>query len=337
MKAKIIPILIVFLFVSLSVPAYAQLGQFWGKVIDEEGNPIEGVEIRIEGLDIKRNYKLKTKKDGKYIHAGVQLQGTYRVVASKEGYTTDYVQGIRPSYGGGDERGEVNFTLKKGSSGRLAFEMTEEDIEKLRKEREDAEKRQAEFSQMAESFKEAVELYKSGQYEEALPLFEQAAEKAGKQSAVWANLAQTYAKLKRYDEGISAYEKAIELSPDDGALYQNMGNLYSGKGDLAKAEELYNQAAEISVAMDPKAAAATYYNLGVTYINSGKSKEASEALQKALEVDPNHAEAHYQLGLTLLGLNKVAESVEHLKKYVELEPSGPNAETANALVEQLGQ
>jgi tetratricopeptide (TPR) repeat protein len=76
--------------------------------------------------------------------------------------------------------------------------------------------------------------------------------------------------------------------------------------------------------------------MGVTFINSGKSEEAIEALNKALEADPGYADAHYQLGISMLGTGQMEESADHLKKYLELAPQGPNAEVAKQLVEQLG-
>ncbi len=135
---------------------------------------------------------------------------------------------------------------------------------------------------------------------------------------------------------MEAYQKAIDLAPEDPTLYQNMGGLYASMGDTEKARELYQKAVSLSAYGDPKDAAVNYYNMGVTFINSGKSEEAIEALNKALEADPAYAEAHYQLGISMLGTGQMEESAGHLKKYLELAPQGPNAEVAKQLVEQLG-
>lgn len=121
-------------------------GFITGQVVDEDGNPIEGVTIRMEAVDIGRKYKVKTKKDGKYLHAGVSLQSLYRVIAEKEGYQTDYVQGVKPGFdrsqeNRGEKRGVHDFTLRKGTSGKLAFEMTEEEKLALEKQRAEQEKR----------------------------------------------------------------------------------------------------------------------------------------------------------------------------------------------------
>jgi Flp pilus assembly protein TadD len=334
-KIKPIAILISFVFAASLTPVLGQLGTISGVVTDADGNPLKDVQIEIQGLTVKRTYKVKTKKDGKFIHAGVALQGSYRVIASLQGYQSDYAEGVRPSFGS-DERGHVEFSLKKGAGGKLAFEYTDEELAKMAKDRENQEKRQQDFASMKATFDQGIAAYNEGRYEEALASFQQAAEKGEDQPAIWAYLGNSYQRLERLDEGIEAYQKAILLSPEDSALYQNLGNLYASKGNAEKANESYEKAAELSAAEDPSQAATTYYNMGVTHINSGKTQEAADALMKAIEIDPTYAEAYYQLGITLIGLNKLEDSIAQLKKYVEIAPTGQNAETAKALIEQLG-
>ncbi|HXK59787.1 MAG TPA: tetratricopeptide repeat protein [Acidobacteriota bacterium] len=320
-----------------TVPLFAQIGVFQGIVKDKTtGQPIKDVVITIQGMDIKRKYELKTDKNGKYIHAGIPLQGLYQITAKKQGYQSDGVRGVKPGFGVDDQRGNISFELVPGQSGKLDFEMTEEELEQRRKEVEEAKKKQADLEALKQSFDQGLQLAKMGQHEQAIEAFKLAAQKDPDQPAVWANMGSSYAKLKQFDSAIESYNKAIALKPDDAALYQNLGGIYSDAGNLEKSKEMYEKAATLAVAADPKAAATQYYNIGVTYINSGNNAEAETALLKALEVDPNHAEAHYQLGLTQIGLDKMDEAVSHLKKYVELSPNGENAEVAKQLIEQLG-
>ncbi|RPI20166.1 MAG: tetratricopeptide repeat protein [Acidobacteria bacterium] len=321
-----------------TVPLFAQIGVFQGVVKDKTtGQPIKDVIITIEGVDVKRKYELKTDKNGKYIHAGIPLQGTYQITAKKEGYQSDGVRPAKPGFGVDDRRGIIPFDLVPGQSGKVAFEMSEDEKAKIRKDAEEAKKKQAGVEELKKFFDEGIQLSKAGQHEQAIEAFKKAAEKDADQPAVWANMGSSYGKLKQYDQAIDSYNKAIALKPDDSALYQNLGSIYSETGNLDKSKEMYEKAASLATALDPKAAATQYYNIGVTYINSGKNAEAAEALLKALEVDPNHAEAHYQLGLTQIGLDKMADAVTHLKKYLELAPTGENAEVAKQLVDQLGK
>jgi tetratricopeptide (TPR) repeat protein len=52
-----------------------------------------------------------------------------------------------------------------------------------------------------------------------------------------------------------------------------------------------------------------------------KYHDAEEILKKAVDLNPDHAEAHYQLGFALLQQYlKYEEAIKYLKKAVELNP-----------------
>jgi Flp pilus assembly protein TadD len=316
--------------------AYGQLGFISGTVVDANGDPIEDVLIRIEAIDVNKKYKVKTNKKGQYLHAGVNLQASYRVIAEKEGYQTDFVQGVRPGMTREEERGVHDFTLQEGTSGSLDFEMTQEQRDALAKKRAEQEKQAEDMAAVREAFNQGVDLYNSGNYQEALKAFEEVAAKEINQPAVYANLGNCYSRLNQNEQALEAYDKAIELDPENPTYYQNKGSIYATMGDAAKAQELYAKAASMSEVLDPVEAATSFYNMGVTYINSGKNQEAADALNKAIEMNPKHAEAHYQLGITLLGLNDMEGAMAKLKKYLELAPNSENAPVAKALIEQLG-
>lgn len=327
---------LVWLAVFSKDPVYAQLGFISGEIVDEAGKPVADVQIRIEGIDNPRKLKLKSDKKGKYLHAGVPIQGTYRVIAEKEGFTTEYVEGVRPGFTRDDERGVVNFTLRPGRSGPLTFEMSEAQRAEAARQAEEAKKQAEALEKVRAVFTQGVDAFNAGQYEQAAAAFEQAAQVDPGQAVIWANLASAYSKLKDYDKTIQAYSKAIELDPQNPGYLQNLGSAYAAKGDAEKARGLYEKAASIAAAVSPKDAATNYYNMGVTYINAGKNQEALEALKKAIEMDPSHAEAHYQLGLVQLGLGQMEDCLASLRKYLELTPSGPNADTARELLKSLG-
>lgn len=317
-------------------PVFAQLGFVVGEVVDDQGKPLADVTIRIEGMDNPRKYKLKTDKNGQFIHAGVSLQGNYRVIAEKEGYRTEYVEGIRPGFSRDDERGHVTFRLVRGQSGPLDFELTEEQKAELRRRQEEAKKRAEQLDKIRASFEEARGFYQAEQYELAAKAFEDILKVDDTQPAVWANLGATYHRMNQFDKALEAYDKAIALDPQEASYLQNKGAVYASMGENEKAREMFEKAAQLTAAQDPKEAAISYYNMGVVYINSGQSEQAAEALRKALEFDPNHAESHYQLGITLIGLGEMEEALEHLKTYVKLSPNTENAQVAQQLIQELG-
>ncbi len=291
-------VVVVLTLVWPSTSAFAQMGVVSGTVVDQQGEPIKDVIIRIEGMDNPRKYKLKTDKKGHYIHAGVAIQGRYRVIAEKKGYQSTYREGIKPGASTSDERGMVDFQMAKGNAGTLDFEMTDEQREALKQQREEAIKQNEKLEAIKGDFDQGVALFNGGQYEQAVSAFEKVLQTDQTQAVVWANLAAAYAKLNENQKAADAYDKAIAIDPENAGYYQNKASILANMGQADKARELYAKAASLSASLNPTDAAINYYNMGVTYINAGQNQEAADALKKAIELDPNHAESHYQLGIT---------------------------------------
>ena len=337
MKGNTTRILLFTLFSTLFIAhLHAQIGAVWGTVVNEEGDPVEDVLIRIESMATDRKYQVETDSKGEYAHSGVQRQGTYRVIAQKEGYESTYIENLSAGTDRSDGRGRVDFTMVPGLPGLLAFEMTDEEMEALVVDADEAERLAAAAEEVRLNLDQGLELFNQGQYEQALEIFNAAAALDEKQPTLWANIGNAYSKMNQHEQAIEAYDRAIALAPEDPTLYQNMGGIYGSMGNTVKAQELYEKAVSLSAYGDPKAAAVNYYNMGVTFINSGQSAEAVEALTKALQADPDYAEAHYQLGISLLGNNDMEGSLDHLRSYLELSPGGPNVDAAKSLIEMLG-
>ena len=101
-----------------------------------------------------------------------------------------------------------------------------------------------------------------------------------------------------------------------------------------------NKAAQI----DPPNAGRYFYNLGALLVNSSQLEPAGEAFKKALEADPNYADAHYQYGIYLISKAKIDDkgkvtpepgTREAFEKYLELKPDGTNAESAKAMLASM--
>ena len=84
-------------------------------------------------------------------------------------------------------------------------------------------------------------------------------------------------------------------------------------------------------------AAKYFYNLGAVLVNTGHIEEAGAAFQKAIEADPNYADAQYQYGVYLISKATTAPdgkivpppgTREAFQKYLALQPTGPNSEAA---------
>jgi len=310
----------------LSLPAFGQTAAIRGRVIDDKNAPVEGAEITITRIDIKGNYTVKTNKKGEYYHGGLPL-GRFDVTVKKEGFQPDQIKGVRPPAGGAHEE---NFTLKPGS-GVLASDLTEADRKDREAQAQEAVKQKAMMEAVKTEFDAGLNALKNNDYDTAVSAFKKAIEKDAEQPYVWANLATAYHKQKKHDDAIAAFEKAIALKADDPALLQNLGNVYAEKGLTEKAQEYFRKAADLN----PQSAAISYYNLGVTFVNSGKSKEAAESFESSIKADPNYAESYYQMGICYVGLNKIADAKKAFEAYIKLTPDTENAKVAKDLLAAL--
>ncbi len=70
-----------------------------------------------------------------------------------------------------------------------------------------------------------------------------------------------------------------------------------------------------------KAAANSYNNLGVTYGRLGRYDDAVLALQKAIRLNPQHAEYHFQLGMIFVQKKEYGNAIAAFKEAIRLDPN----------------
>jgi tetratricopeptide (TPR) repeat protein len=97
--------------------------------------------------------------------------------------------------------------------------------------------------------------------------------------------------------------------------HNSLGNGLAVQGRSVEAIEHYQKAIEIK----PNYAEA-YYNLGRLFAGQGRFAEAIGYYQRALEIKPNLAEAHYNLGIVLDRQGKPGEAIDHYQKALAINP-----------------
>jgi tetratricopeptide (TPR) repeat protein len=272
-----------------------------------------------------------------------------------DGQVKDLMKGVRTRLG---DTQTVNFDLKAAqaatAAGAPATEpergMTKEqkaEFEKLNKARE---------AQLAKN-KELNDAYQAGRqaldakmYDAAIENFNKAVMMDDKQVAIWSGLADAYVASAAekpadasalYEKGFEAFKKAIELKPDDAAYYNNFALALAKDKKIPEAKTNLDKAAQL----DPPGAGKYFYNLGALLVNSAQNEAAGEEFKKAIDADPNYADAQYQYGVYLASkatsdasgkIIAAPGTMEALQKYIELKPDGPMAPSAKELIAQLG-
>jgi len=314
----------------LAIPVMAQNRVIRGKVTDDKGDVAVGAEIKILGVDIKREYVVKTEKNGTYFYMGLPT-GVYRVVVRMKGFQPDWREGIRPALGG---ESVVDFQLKPGDSTmKLPFEMSPEEIAKLKEDIKKAEKAKQASGEVKQAFDAGLKLAAEGKWDEAIEEYKKALEKDPDQAYIQANLADALAKTGKNDDALAAYQKALTLKPDDAALYTNLGVLLGKMGKNKESQDMFKKAASIN----PAAAAQNFYNLGATLVNQGNAADAAEAFKQAIAADANYCEAYFQLGLCQAGSpTTIPDAIKALQKYMSCPGAkADQIETAKLLIQTL--
>ncbi|MDZ7638421.1 MAG: tetratricopeptide repeat protein [Bryobacterales bacterium] len=341
--------------------ASAQLSRVRGKVVGEDGKPLQNAVVKIERTDMKGNYDVKTNKKGEYLHAGIPFGGTYNVTLTVEGQERDKVSGVRTKFGGEEE---INFNLKEiadkmkaaqaaAQSGQMTEEqtrgMTKEQKAAMEKAMEERKKQMAKNKELNDAFNGAMEALQAKNYDVAIENFEKAYAADPTQVVILENMARAYsekAEPLKGEERTAALTKAAELygksleTQPNAPVYNNRGLILAKLGDIEGAKAALKQAAQL----DPPNAGMYYYNMGAELTNRGDGVGAGEAFKMATEADPKHVNAHFQLAMTLIGQAQMddkgnvippAGTLEALQKVVELSPTSPQAEQAKAMLETL--
>lgn len=170
---------------------------------------------------------------------------------------------------------------------------------------------------------------KKGRLMQAIPYMEKELEINPGSPSVLQNLGKLYVDTKQYDKAVGVYTQLIDQSPDNMENYALLADCYKEMGDTAKQQAVYQKMG----AADPSGMA--FYNLGNIMFNKDEKQKAADAYKKAIEQNPQHADAHYQLGMTYVGLGKFKEAVAELEVFMKLKPGDPKAAEAKSLAADL--
>jgi tetratricopeptide (TPR) repeat protein len=353
-----------FCFLLFAGAAWAQISAIEGDVKGPDGQPLKGAVILIERQDMKGTYKgAKTDKKGHYIYNGLPFPGTYNVSIWVDDTKRDENKGVRTQLG---DPVNVSFDLKQSAEQQKSTQaavaagtatpeqergMSKEQKEALEKQSKENAAIMAKNKALNDTFNAGKEALNAKNFDTAVDSFQKGVEMDPNQNVIWANLAEAYMgqsdtktsadKEAALNKAAEAYAKAIALKPDTPGYHNNYGRVLARLKKFDQAQAEFTQAATL----DPPNAARYYYTLGAEYVNSGQSGPAEAAFKKAIEVNPEYADAQYQYGLALsarLTADKSGKVIapdgmrEALEKYLQIEPMGQFADSAKGLLQAIG-
>jgi tetratricopeptide (TPR) repeat protein len=367
MKRYFAIVLFAVLATGLCAPAmFAQAsGTVKGVCKDADGTPIADGIVVWNNVDNGQKYPLKTNKKGEYFSLGL-TPGKYNIVLYrnaddlKAGKEVDHVNGFQVRL----DENTYDFDEKKvREDAAKGVGLSAEQQKQMAEIKEKQAKETNTVKGLNDKLNAAKTAADAGDYDTAIASLNEANQIDPSRDLIWFKLGDYYRlsatkqtdpaeKQKRLDSAVEAYQKAVDIkkgvtndkdpnaAKNLAAYYNNLADAYYKAKKVDDAVKTYEMAAQV----DPSSVAQSYFNIGAVLTNSGRPDEANAAFDKCIAADPTKAEAYYQKGLNLLGKatlqgdKTVAPpgTAEAFQKYLELTPTGPNAESAKALLASIG-
>jgi Tfp pilus assembly protein PilF len=139
----------------------------------------------------------------------------------------------------------------------------------------------------------------------------------GRSLYAWLDEGKAHQQAGRFAEAEQAYGRALDLSPGHPEALHLMGLLSYRLNRLDDAVEY------LAAAIERQPSPLYCFNLGVISQKAGRWEQAIAAYEKALALNPRHADAHMNLGNVLRDRGRLQEAIESYRRAEALSPSHP--------------
>jgi tetratricopeptide (TPR) repeat protein len=286
----------------LSAQAYlGGRGRLTGIVLDQKGQPIAGVTVKLFAVKHQDGFSVQTSEDGKWT-ASMLSGGEWNLDFEKPGYapfrTALTVKEL-------ERTPEIKVVLEKVEG----LVLTDE-LRKL--------------------LEEANALYDQKNYAGALDGYNAIMAKYPDAYIIWQNVGNAYFAQEEYDKAEEAYLKVLAKAPGDVHAIIAVGNCYVNRNQTDKALEWYGKV-DFSKIDDPT----VLYNIGLNFFNLGKYDEALQYFQRSVEVQKTFEDGYYQMGLAYVSMQKKDEAIAVYEKFLKDFPDSVKADQVRGFLEYL--
>jgi tetratricopeptide (TPR) repeat protein len=157
-----------------------------------------------------------------------------------------------------------------------------------------------------------------GESAAAVPLLQQALERAPQDPALHAAFGEACQREQRLEEAEAAYRRALELDAQNFVAEIRLADLLRETGRLEEAEA----SARRALALDDEAVA-SHFALGMVDKARGRMEPAMRAFRRALELDPGATQVMQQLAIALREEDRLDEAAAQLRAALRLRPGSP--------------
>lgn len=280
---------------------YKGKGKLKGVVTDQDGNPLEGVTVKLYCERGASGFEVKTDKDGEW-KAFYIRGGPYDIDFEKLGYMPKKIDANISEFG---KNPDIAITLQK-IEGLVVTDDLKEDLQK------------------------GNDLYDQGKYGEAIQSYLAIIEKNPETYIIYRNIGNCYFQMEEYEKAEEYYQKVLEDDPDDTESILGIGNTYANRGNDQKALEWYNK-----IEFEKISDALVLYNIGSNFYSQGQYQEALKYYRKSVEIRSDFQDALYQLGLVNLTLGNNREAIDVFQEYLKYDSDSGRADQVRNFIEFL--
>ena len=300
-------------------------GRVRGRVVNEDGNPMEGVRVTTANPESNPpEFGTETASNGRYSILGlISGQWLFRVECAEacaEANGSPY--GYRPSEGvwpvlqSGNS--PVDFTLRRVRH-------------PLQEILGDAAVAGVDLNAVMASVEAADEAYNSGNLEAAITGYEAVLEQLPQWTLLLVRIGAVYARMPNYEASIAAYDRALEIDPDNADALQARARVRVAAGAASEEEIQLLETAASSLS----ASREDLYNQGEVAFARGDLDEARDWYEKAIAVDGNWAPPLFKRALVALNDGDIAGAKEYFQRVVDIDPNSDEGTQAQATLSAL--
>ncbi len=293
--------------------AQRKQARVWGKVVDGDGEAVADVRVTAEVPDSGEIVaEGTTDEEGAYSLLINDASITYLYRLTKEGYVPFQTELEVATKG----NAEYNFTLPgmdsiSRSSSDSGYGMHPDAVD---------------------AFNRGLAAAQSGDYATARAAFEEVLSVDDAVVPAMVALSAIHLQSGEYTAAAEHAGRALELDPSNSkAMDLHYTGMKHAGASVADLEQLIERLAEVM----PEKAATEYADIGLNQFNSGDMTAAQVTLTKALELNPDLADAHFQLGLCLVNQGDNDAARQHMERVIELAPGSESGVSAQQMLEYL--
>jgi len=289
-----------------------------GTVVDEEGQPLEGVLVVVESLEFKTKLQEYSDEKGRFAVAGMGT-GRWRITATKDGYNSSYIDKNISQL---RRNPPITFTLKKlsGFAPRLADELS------------------------FKLFDKGSLLIDEEKYDEALAVFEEFLAKRPEVYHAHLNIGTCYIKKGELDKAEAELKLVLDKTIENFGDYKKdpqtsmraftgLGEIYIRREDFETAQNYFAKALDISPEDEVAA-----YNVAEVLFSHQKVDEAIKYLELSIQIKKDWSKPYMKLGYAYLKKGDFDNSLEYFNKFIEMDPESsevPNVRNIIITIEKM--